>query len=152
MTRDPQNRKLMQLLAGKVVPAFVAPSVMVSIVARLIPDRAAGRALGHAAFTTIAIPSALASLAVTVFLFRRGVENDKPPSPIVRSACIAAIVCGTVAALISVVLVSQSYVASRLFLDATTSAGIGGALASAQISRRIHSDYRQKNVMNIQKH
>jgi uncharacterized BrkB/YihY/UPF0761 family membrane protein len=130
------TRKLIAMIGTRVIPAYLAPCVMVSIAARLIPDRVAGRALARAALTTIAIPSALASLAVTVFLWRRLVRHNKPGLPVVRSGVVAAMICGALSAAISAELVANNYVASRLFLDAVPSSVIGGTVAAVQITTR----------------
>jgi hypothetical protein len=148
VTNEQTYKRLTQLFAKIVVPAFVAPAVVVSIVARLIPDRVAGRGLAHAAYTTIAIPSGLASLVVTVFL-AKWIRNNKPTASIMQSAIVAAVTCGSLTAAISVWLVSKGYVTSRLFLDAIPSSAIGGAIAATQILKGYRSNGQAANTSDV---
>jgi hypothetical protein len=104
---------------------------MVWTSSHFIPDRSTGRALAHAALTTISIPSALGAIAVVVFLWRR-------PSleKVIATTVTAVLTCGLIAAIVSVFLVSRQLAASRLFADAIPSAALGGAISAAQITRR----------------
>ncbi len=129
------NQTLYTMLAKTVVPAFLAPLSMLSVVARLIPDRVAGRALAHAAITTIPIPSALAALGVTVFMWQRVVRQNITFRSTLRSAAVAASVCAAIALGVSSVLVGAELFALRLFADAIPSSVIGGAIAAVQISK-----------------
>lgn len=103
---------------------------MVWISAHFIPDRAEGRALANAALTTISIPSAIAALAVLLFLWRRPLRRKA-----FASAVVAALMCGLIAAAISAMLVGNRYCSSRLFLDAIPSAALGGAIAATKIAK-----------------
>jgi hypothetical protein len=124
------GKALGRTLLVNVVPAYVAPLVMVSIAARSIPDRTAGRALAQAAPTTIAIPSAVAAMVVTVVLWRRPSRRTA-----LKSSVLAGLICGFFAAAASGILVGNHGVASRLFVDAVPSAALGGAISSAKLTR-----------------
>jgi hypothetical protein len=132
VTTQERDRKLVGMVVRHVVPAYLAPVAVLSVVSRLIPNEETGNALGRAAFTTIAIPSALAALAVTVFMWWRLVRQEELPQSILWSAVFAASACAVLTLAVSAVLVGNDYVASRLFVDAVPSSVIGGALSVVQ--------------------
>jgi hypothetical protein len=135
VSRQPGTRDLARFLTKNVVPAYMAPGFMVSIAARSIPDRVAGRALGHAAFTTIAVPSALAALVVSVFLWRRLIVHGRSASSAVRTTVIAAGVCGGLGAAGATALFASQHAAARIFLDVVPSCVLGGSIAARTISK-----------------
>jgi hypothetical protein len=122
-------------LAKYVLPAYLAPAVLVSIIARLIPDRVTGRGLAHAAFTTIAIPSALAALVVTVALRWHSKRSQAMSTSTLRIVGASAVICGLIALVISGVLVANYDFSARLFGDAIPSALISSTITAWQIMR-----------------
>jgi hypothetical protein len=137
MKRERRRHWLVRTLLRNVLPSYLGPAVMVSVNARMISDRATSEALADAAFTTIAIPSALAALAVSVVIGRRfpGVASLTVTHKVFRSAILAALTCGAFAAGISMILVGNGFAPHRLFLDAIPSAALGGAITAAQTAR-----------------
>jgi ACR3 family arsenite efflux pump ArsB len=134
--KSPQStQKLARSIVKNVVPAYLVPTAILSLISRLIPNRVAGRSLAYAAFTTIAIPSALAALTITVYFSLHTKRGHKPPQHIVRSVLVAAIACGIFTLAASAALVGTGLAASRLFGDAIPSAVIGGAVAATHILR-----------------
>jgi hypothetical protein len=134
---------LERALAKNVLPAYLAPAVLVSIIARLIPDRVTGRGLAHAAFTTIAIPSALAALVVTVALRWHSKRSQAMSTSTLRIVGASAVICGLIALVVSGVLVANHHVSARLFGDAIPSALISSTIAAWQ-STRSSSKTKQK--------
>jgi hypothetical protein len=119
-------------LVKSVLPAYLAPAVLVSIIARLIPDRATGQGLARAAPTTIAIPSALAALAVIIALRWYAKRRAVISTPTLRIVGASAAVCGLFALGISGLLVANHHASMRLFGDAIPSALISSAITAWQ--------------------
>jgi hypothetical protein len=132
MTNQECGQKLAGMVVRNVVPAYLAPVAVLSVISRLIPNEETGTALGRASFTTIAIPSALAALAVTVFMWWRLVRQGELPQSMLWSAIFAASACALLALAVSAVLVGNDYVGSRLFVDAVPSSVIGAAVSVVQ--------------------
>ncbi len=126
MTNREYGRKLAGMAARNVVPAYLAPVAVLSVVSRLILNEETGSALSRASFTTIAFPSALAALAVTIFVWWRFVRGEELPQSILWFAIFAASACAVLALAGSAVLVCNGYVTARLFVDAVQSSAIGG--------------------------
>ncbi len=122
---------------ANVAPAYLGPAAMVSVNARLIPNRETGRALGHAALTTIGLPSAIAATAVFLAMNAGQTRLSTTTAQTSRTTTVlrAALGCAVVAGLVSAFLVGNGFVADRLFLDAIPSAAISGAITSAKLVR-----------------
>ncbi len=133
--RNQNTPTLTGLLAKIVVPSYLAPLCVLSVVSRLIPNRVTGRALARAALATIPIPSALAALVVTLFIWQYSIQRERPLLSVWRSATLAATVCGAVALCVTAALVATGYAPTRLFSDAIPSAIIGGAIATVKITK-----------------
>jgi hypothetical protein len=132
--KSPQrSTKLAARLIRNVVPAYLAPAAILSVVSRLIPDEATGNTLSQAAYSTIAIPSALAGLAVTLFLWQHRISQAVEPKSFLRSVLTSAAVCGFLALVGSAALIITGHAATRLFADAIPSAVIGGTIAAVQM-------------------
>ncbi|WP_157440250.1 hypothetical protein [Actinokineospora inagensis] len=111
------------VIAANVVPAYVMPAAMSYVSALLLADHR----LAAAALTTIAVPSAIAALAVT-FAPRGGRR-------VVRML-VAAVLCAAAAAAGCLALVHTGLAESTLFLDAVPSAVLGGVITAARTSNR----------------
>ncbi|WP_018684448.1 hypothetical protein [Actinokineospora enzanensis] len=109
-----------------VVLAYVMPAIMSYASALALDDQR----LAAASLTTIAIPSALAALAVT-FTPRGG-------GRLVRML-VAAVLCAASAFAVSFLLVQNGLFGSDLFLDAVPSAVIGGVITAARTYRKKES-------------
>ncbi|GAA2986137.1 hypothetical protein [Actinokineospora diospyrosa] len=110
-------------IAANVVPAYVMPAAMSYVSALVIADDR----LAAASLTSIAIPSALAALAVT-FAPRGGRRSVR--------LLVAALLCAGAAFLASTTLVHFGLAESTLLLDATPSAALGGAITAARTRKK----------------
>ncbi|GAA3882377.1 hypothetical protein GCM10022243_53740 [Saccharothrix violaceirubra] len=113
-------------LVANVVPAYVMPAAMSYASALALDDHR----LAAASLTTIAVPSALAALAVT-FAPRGGRR-------VVRML-LAAVLCAGLAFAASLALVHTGLAAPTLFLDAVPSAALGGVITAARTYRKKES-------------
>ncbi len=121
-----------------VLPGYFMPALMVSIMARVIPDKGERRALARAAFTTIAIPSALAAAIVVLVMLRtrtRSILNPttRPNATLKGNVFRVGLRCAGVAAIFSLLLVGSGLLPRRLFVDAIPSAALGGGIACAKL-------------------
>ncbi|GAA3029950.1 hypothetical protein [Actinokineospora globicatena] len=117
------QRSPLTAVAANVIPAYAMPALMSYASALAISDPR----LAAASVTTIAIPSALAALAVT-FGPRGGRRTVR--------AIVGAGVCAALAFAASIVLVHFGLFDSTLFLDAVPSAALGGAITAARFPNR----------------
>jgi hypothetical protein len=130
--RLPMGPALGWIILQNVVPAYVAPLVIASTISRAIPNRVTGRALAHAAVTTIPVSSALTALVVTLVLWRLSNRASTTSRSLIRTAAISAVGSALLAAGISALLVRNNYFDSRLFADAIPTAVLGGAISAIQ--------------------
>jgi energy-converting hydrogenase Eha subunit A len=135
VTRRAAPASLAGLLVRNVAKAYGAPAVIVWSLAHVIPDHATGRDLARASFTTIAIPSAIAAFAVTVFLWQSAIRHNKPLRSAWQSATAAGTACGVFALGVSVVMVAMLSFRSRLYLDAVSSSVIGAATTAFSVTK-----------------
>ncbi|MBM7773931.1 hypothetical protein JOD54_004135 [Actinokineospora baliensis] len=110
-------------IAANVIPAYVMPAAMSYLSALALDDAR----LAAASVTTIAVPSALAALAVT--FAPRGRHR------LVR-VLLAAVFCAALAFIASFTLVHTGLAAPTLFLDAVPSAVLGGVITAARTPTR----------------
>jgi hypothetical protein len=136
MIAPTQMRWMIRTIVRNVTPAYLFPAVVVSINARFIPNNVTSKALARAAYSTIAVPSALAALLVTVVMCSRS-HLRTPNRSAFRVAAFAAVRCFAIAAVLSLALVTSGLFDSRLFLDSIPSATIGGAIAAIQTTRAL---------------
>jgi hypothetical protein len=139
MKHRQDTQMLVQSIVRNVVPAYVGPVIMVSIISRIIPDRDVGRALADARFTTIAVPSACAALFMTLVLWRYVRNKGSIPRSILGMVLGCALACGVLAAGMSALLVGANVVAPRLFADAIPSAALAGAITAGQTIKRFRT-------------
>jgi hypothetical protein len=126
-----QAPTLIGRLVSNVLPAYAFPAITTYANARLIHKAD----LAHAALTTIAIPSAVAALLVTVgthLISRRSLRrrNDQPEAGPIKVGRITAraglisLACGLA---LSLILIANRQFGPELLLQAPLSAAIGGA-------------------------
>ncbi|AEV85121.1 hypothetical protein ACWT_4097 [Actinoplanes sp. SE50] len=122
-------------LATAVVPAYLLPAVTTAGNALVIPDRAVATALATAAWTTIAIPSAVASALVT--LWTRGRTPPRRPTAArsARAFTLAALACTVLAGAGSAVLIGNGVLPLSALQYTLTSAAIGGGLVAGRWAR-----------------
>ncbi|RLK61845.1 hypothetical protein CLV68_2386 [Actinokineospora cianjurensis] len=116
-------RTTLATVAANVIPAYVMPAAMSYASALALADHR----LAAASVTTIAIPSALAALAVTF-----GPRGGRRPVRMLVAACL----CAALAFVASLALVHTGLAGSTLFLDAVPSAALGGVITAARTSNR----------------
>ncbi|PPK62368.1 hypothetical protein V5P93_001635 [Actinokineospora auranticolor] len=117
------QRSTLATIAMNVIPAYVMPAAMSYASALAVDDHR----LAAASVTTIAIPSALAALAVT-FAPRGGGRAVR--------MLLGAVLCAALAFAASLALVHTGLAAPTLFLDAVPSAALGGVITAARTTNR----------------
>jgi hypothetical protein len=122
-------------LATAVVPAYLFPAVTTAVNALVIPNRAVATALAVAAWTTIAIPSAVASALVTLWTHRRTPPERPTAARSARAFTLAALACTVLAGAGSAVLIGNGVLPLSALQYTLTSAAIGGGLAARRWAR-----------------
>jgi hypothetical protein len=109
------------------LPAYAVPAIQVFVTSRLLGDDR----LSMAAFTSIAIPSAVAAALVTVVLHGRTPEVRPTVALALTTVLAAALGCATIAVAVAASLWGTGLADSTILLDAVPSAAVGGAVTAA---------------------
>ena len=119
-------------LVAAVLPAYLWPAVTTALNALVIPDPGVAARIGAAAWTTIAVPSAVAAGLVTLW------THHRPPPPAGTTARTVAVVvaaCLVLAAVGTVVLIGHGVLPLSALQFTLTSAALGGGLSARRWAR-----------------
>lgn len=118
---------LRRALLSNVVPAYLVPTAITYLNAQLIPDERLAAQIEAASYSWIAVPSALASAVVTVWLHRRVPAAMPRPWRALGLGTLA----GTALALAGTLVLIAAGLADASVLQFTvSSAAVGGGLAA----------------------
>jgi hypothetical protein len=124
-TPGPRPAPLARAVVVAALPAYALPAVQVFVTSRLLGDDR----LATAAFTSIAVPSAVAAALVTVVLHGR--TPAVRPAAALTTVLAAALGCATIALAVAASLGGTGLADSTLLLDAVPSAAVGGTVTAA---------------------
>jgi peptidoglycan/LPS O-acetylase OafA/YrhL len=127
--------RLPAALAAAVVPAYLFPAVTTALNALLVPDPDLAARLAAAAWTTIAIPSAVAAGLVTLWAHRRDPPPRRSAGTTARAVAGAALACLAVSAAACAVLVGHGALPPSALQFTLASAALGGGLAGRRWAR-----------------
>lgn len=122
-------------LAAAVVPAYLWPALTTAVNALLVPDPVLAARLASAAWTTIAIPSAVAAGLVTLWTHRRTPPARRSVATTARAFATAAALCLVLSALGSAVLIGNGVLPFAALQFTLASAALGGGLAARRWAR-----------------
>ncbi|TCO61042.1 hypothetical protein [Actinocrispum wychmicini] len=112
------------------VPAYAFPAVTAYLNAQLIPDSDLAARLEVASYSTIAIPSAVAAVLVTLWLHSRTPPEAPSRGRVARTVAIAALVCVALAGAVSAVLIGNGLQDLSILQFTLGSAALGGGLSA----------------------
>ncbi len=121
---------LVAVIARNVLPAYVMPAAFAYANAQVIPDEALAAQVEAASVTTIAIPSAAASLVVTLWNHWRTPPRQAPGARVRKAFLVGGLTSLLIAAFVSAVLIGNGFQPLSLLQYTLLSALIGGGLAA----------------------
>ena len=131
---------LLVALVTAVIPAYLLPALSVTLNTLVIPDDEFADQLAVAAWTTIAIPSAVASGLVTLWTY--GLTPPQPPGArrSARAFVVAAVISTLLAGVGSAVLIGHGVLPLSTLQYTLPSAALGGGLAARRWARTLRAD------------
>lgn len=122
-------------LIAAAVPAYLFPALTTAANALVIPNREIAASLSVAAWTTIAIPSAAASVIVTLWNYWRTPPERPTAGRSARAFAIAALACVVLGGGGSALLIVNGVLPLSALQYTLSSAALGGGLAARRWAR-----------------
>ncbi len=122
-------------LTAAVVPAYLWPASTTALNALVVPDPALAARLATAAWTTIAIPSAVAAGLVTLRTHRRTPPARRSAGTTARASALGAGACLALSGAVSAVLIGNGLLPLAALQFTLASAALGGGLATRRWAR-----------------
>ncbi|GLZ37128.1 hypothetical protein [Actinokineospora sp. NBRC 105648] len=131
MSPKPARPKVLKTVVANVPPAYIAPAVTSYASARVLGNEQ----LAGTAFTTVAIPSALAALLVSLVALAVPVAAVRRRwVRVTKALVVGAVGAAALAAGVCAVLVANGTFDVTTLIGAPISAAIGGAITAARVT------------------
>ena len=127
--------RLPVVVVAAAVPAYLFPAVSAALNALVVPDPAVAARIATAAWTTIAVPSAVAAVLVTLWTHHRTPPLRPAAGTTARIVAAAAAACLAGAAAGSAVLIGNGVLPAAALQFTLGSAAVGGGLAARRWAR-----------------